>query len=180
MLYIEGLIEGLGSSGPEGYAGVWYTITLGAFRMDRGDDSPEECLAPGEDVNFSSSARRFQDSISSSSMGVMPRMMKGRRPCLARKQAKTVAITRKRATTERTVLRVMTRVRLEDPGAASSSESMVAVAEGGEEPVVLLARASSVVAVGPSLILPSGLPVVPSVGVKEEGASIVDGVGSGA
>ena len=116
----------------------------------------------GDEVSFSSPPRRFQDSISSSSMGVMPRIMKGRRRLrFPRKQAKAVAIMRKKATTERTVLRVMTRVRLEDAGEAPSSESMVAVVEGGRVPVGLLGG-SSVVAGEPSLILPSGLLVVSS------------------
>src|SRR5690606_389799 len=83
-------------------------------------------------VNFSSPALRFHDSISSSSMGVMPRLTKGSRPCLTRKQAKAVATTRKRATAERTVLRVMTSVRFWDAGA--SVEPML---EGGLERLVV-------------------------------------------
>lgn len=175
-------------------------MTLGDFLSDLAGDVGGE-LPAGLPVNFSSPALRFHDSISSSSIGVMPRFKKGSRPCLTRKQAKAVAKTRKRPTAERTVLRVMTRVRFWDAG--PSVEPMLGgvlgrlVVESTGVPGVVLSgavpsgvvagvvRFLSVVTGGSSLILPLELPVCGSEpcsaggGVGKETSSLVSDVGVG-
>lgn len=171
-------------------------MTLGDVLSDLAGDVGTEIPA-GLPVNFSSPALRFHDSISSSSMGVMPRFMKGRRLCLTRKQAKAVAKTRKRPTADRTVLRVMTRVRFWDAG--PSVEPMLGgglnrlVVDGTRVPGVVVppgvvasvVRFLSVVTGGSSLILPLELAVCGSElcsaggGVEKEAGSLVSGVGVG-
>ena len=176
-------------------------MTLGDFLSDLAGDVGA-VLSAGLPVYFSSPALRFHDSISSSSMGVMPRLTKGRRPCLTRKQAKAVATTRKRATAERTVLRVMTSVRFWDAG--PSVETMLGgglgrlVVEGAGAPGVVSLGVEvppgvvagvlgflSVVTGGSSLMLPLELLVYGSElcsaggGVGKEKISLVTSVGVG-